>query len=332
MVTGEMRMIAAKGAGGPEVLAVGEGPAPQPGEGEVLIKVAYAGVNRPDVMQRRGLYPPPPGASPILGLEVAGTIAARGDGVVGLHEGREVCALVAGGGYAEYCTAPAPQCLPVPKGLTLCEAAALPETFFTVWTNVFDRGRLKAGETFLVHGGTSGIGTTAIQLAHAFGARVLATAGGDEKCVFCQKLGAEAAINYRNEDFVEVARRLTGGGGADLILDMVGGSYFQRNLRALAVEGRLVQIAFQEGSQVQADLTPIMVKRLTVTGSTLRPRSVAEKGAIAAALKERVWPLIEAGRVKPVIHKVFPLEEAAAAHALMESSAHIGKIMLAVTG
>jgi NADPH2:quinone reductase len=331
VVASEMRRIAAQGAGGPEVLAVERGPVPMPGAGEVLIKVAYAGVNRPDVMQRRGLYPPPPGASPILGLEIAGQVAALGADVAGLGEGEAVCALVAGGGYAEYCTAPALQCLPVPKGLTLVEAAALPETFFTVWTNVFDRGRLQAGETFLVHGGTSGIGTTAIQLAHAFGARVLATAGSAEKCAFCKKLGAEAAINYRSEDFVEVARRLTGGKGIDLILDMVGGAYFQRNLRALAVEGRLVQIAFQDGSEVSCNLTPILLKRLTVTGSTLRPRSVAEKGMIAAALRERVWPLLEAGRIKPVIHKVFPLAEAAAAHALMESSAHIGKIMLAVT-
>ncbi len=330
MVASEMRYIAAREAGGPEVLAVAKGPVPQPGAGEVLIRVAYAGVNRPDVMQRRGLYPPPPGASPILGLEIAGHVVALGEGVAGFREGEEVCALVAGGGYAEYCAAPAPQCLPVPQGLTLCEAAALPETFFTVWTNVFERGRLKAGETFLVHGGTSGIGTTAIQLAHAFGARVLATAGSDEKCAFCRKLGAEAAINYKTEDFVEVARRLTDGKGVDLILDMVGGAYFQRNLRALAVAGRLVQIAFQEGSRISCDLMPIMVKRLTVTGSTLRPRTVAEKGAIAAALRDKVWPLLEAGRVRPVIHKVFPLEEAAAAHALIESSTHIGKIMLAV--
>jgi putative PIG3 family NAD(P)H quinone oxidoreductase len=325
-----MRMIAARGAGGPEVLEVARGPVPRPGAGEVLIKVAYAGVNRPDVMQRRGLYPPPPGASPIIGLEIAGQIAAQGAGVTGFREGEGVCALVAGGGYAEYCAAPAPQCLPVPQGLTLAEAAALPETFFTVWTNVFDRGRLEPGEAFLVHGGTSGIGTTAVQLAHAFGARVFTTAGSDEKCAFCKRLGAEAAINYRNEDFVEIARRLTGGRGVDVILDMVGGSYVPRNLRALAVEGRLVQIAFQDGSKIDCDLLPIMVKRLTVTGSTLRPRSVAEKGAIAAALKEKVWPLLEAGRVKPVIHKVFPLAEAAAAHRLMEGGTHIGKIVLAV--
>ncbi|HZU88289.1 MAG TPA: NAD(P)H-quinone oxidoreductase [Stellaceae bacterium] len=325
-----MRMIAARGAGGPEVLEVAQGPVPQPGAGEVLIKVAYAGVNRPDVMQRRGLYPPPPGASPIIGLEIAGRIVELGAGVAGFREGEEVCALVAGGGYAEYCAAPAPQCLPVPRGLTLAEAAALPETFFTVWTNVFDRGRLAPGEAFLVHGGTSGIGTTAIQLARAFGARVFATAGSDEKCAFCKKLGAEAAINYKTEDFVEIARRLTGGRGVDVILDMVGGSYLPRNLRALAVEGRLVQIAFQDGSKIECDLLPIMVKRLTVTGSTLRPRSVAEKGAIAAALKERVWPLIKAGRVKPVLHQIFPLAEAAAAHRLMEGSAHIGKIVLAI--
>jgi putative PIG3 family NAD(P)H quinone oxidoreductase len=308
-----------------------EGPVPTPGPGEVLIRVAAAGVNRPDVAQREGKYPPPPGASPILGLEVAGTIAAVGRDAGPWHEGDAVCALLAGGGYAEYAVAPAAQCLPVPKGLSLVEAAGLPETYFTVWTNVFQRGRLQAGESFLVHGGTSGIGTTAIQLASAFGARVFATAGSDEKCEACVRLGAKAAINYRTQDFVEEAKRLTEGRGVNLILDMVGGPYLQRNMKALAVEGRLVQIAFLQGSKVEVDLMPMMLKRLTLTGSTLRSRSVEEKGAIGRELQEKVWPLLEAGRMKPVIYQTFPLEQAAEAHHLMESSAHIGKIVLTVT-
>lgn len=327
-VPDRMRFIDMTAPGGPEVLALAEGPVPRPGPDEVLIRVAAAGVNRPDVLQRTGLYPPPPGASPVLGLEVSGMIAALGDGVQGCDEGGEVCALVAGGGYAEFCVAPAPQCLPVPRGLSLLEAAGLPETFFTVWSNVFDRGRLVAGETFLVHGGTSGIGTTAIQLARAFGARVFATAGSLEKCAVCVELGAERAIDYRREDFPSAIREATAGRGVDVILDMVGGPYVERNLRALAVEGRLVQIAFLQGSKVTLDLVHLMVRRQTITGSTLRPRLVAEKAAIAGALRDKVWPLIEAGTVRPVIDRTFPLAEAAEAHRLMETSRHIGKILL----
>ena len=313
--------------GGPEVLVPGKRPVPTPGPGEVLIEVAAAGVNRPDVLQRKGGYPPPPGASDIPGLEVAGRIVAAGPDAGGLKVGDQVTALVAGGGYAEYCLAPAPQCLPVPKGLSAIEAAAIPETFFTVWTNVFDRGRLQAGESFLVHGGSSGIGTTAIQLAKAMGARVFATAGSKDKCRACEKLGAERGINYRDEDFVEIVKAATGQ-GVDVILDMVGGDYVARNFKALAPEGRLCYIAFLGGSKVEADLLPIMLKRLTVTGSTLRPRDIAFKGAIARNLRDKVWPLIEAGKIKPVIHKTFPLAQAAEAHRLMESSAHIGKIVL----
>lgn len=323
-----MRFIDMKAPGGPEVLTLAEGPVPQPGDGEVLIRVAAAGVNRPDVLQRTGNYPPPPGASPILGLEVAGTVAARGAGVSEWRDGDEVCALVAGGGYAEYCVAPAPQCLPVPSGVSLRDAAGLPETFFTVWTNVFDRGRLAAGETLLVHGGTSGIGTTAIQLGGAFGARVFATAGTPEKCMFCRELGAERAIDYRQEDFVAAVKEATGGRGADVILDMVGGPYVEKNLRALAVEGRLVQIAFLQGSKVTVDLVHMMVRRQTITGSTLRARPVADKAAIAQSLRGKVWPLIESGRVRPIIDRAFPLAEAEEAHRLMESSRHIGKILL----
>jgi putative PIG3 family NAD(P)H quinone oxidoreductase len=323
-----MRFIDVAAPGGPEVLILAEGPVPVPGEGEVLIRVAAAGVNRPDILQRTGHYPPPPGASAILGLEVSGTIAALGAGVTGWRAGDEVCALIAGGGYAEYCVAPAPQCLPPPEGVPLVAAAGLPETCFTVWTNVFDRGRLAAGESFLVHGGTSGIGTTAIQLARAFGARVFATAGSAGKCAVCRELGAERAIDYRQEDFVATVKEATQGNGVDVILDMVGGPYVERNLRALAVEGRLVQIAFLEGSRVTLDLVHLMVRRQTITGSTLRPRSVADKAAIARALRDRVWPLFAAGTVRPVIDRSFPLAEAAAAHALMESSRHIGKILL----
>jgi putative PIG3 family NAD(P)H quinone oxidoreductase len=289
-------------------------------------------VNRPDILQRTGGYAPPPGASDLPGLEIAGTVAALGSGVSGWKPGDAVCALVAGGGYAEYCAAPAPQCLPVPKGLDMIQAAGLPETFFTVWTNVFDRGRLKAGESFLVHGGSSGIGTTAIQLAHAFGARVFTTAGSAEKCAACRALGADLAIDYRTEDFVGAVGAATEGRGVDVILDMVGGDYIKRNLKILAVEGRLVQIAFLQGSTVELNLAQLMVKRQTLTGSTLRPRSVAEKGAIAAALKEKVWPLLEAGRIKPLIHATFPLADAAGAHRLMESSTHIGKIVLTTGG
>jgi putative PIG3 family NAD(P)H quinone oxidoreductase len=323
-----MRFIDMAGPGGPEVLWLADGPVPRPGPREVLIRVAAAGVNRPDLLQRAGSYPPPPGASPVLGLEVAGTIAALGGEVADWREGDSVCALVPGGGYAEYCLAPAPHCLPVPRGLSMVEAAGLPETFFTVWSNVFDRGRLQPGESFLVHGGSSGIGTTAIQLAHAFSARVFATAGSPEKCAVCTELGAERAIDYRREDFTAIVKEATEGRGVDVILDMVGGPYVEKNLRALAVEGRLVQIAFLQGSKVTLDLVHLMMRRQTITGSTLRPRSVADKAAIARALREKVWPLIEAKRVRPVIDRSFPLAEAAEAHRLMQSSAHIGKIIL----
>ena len=328
VIPGEMRYIEATRPGGPDVLNVMSGPVPQPGPDEVLVKVEAAGVNRPDIAQRRGQYPPPPGASPILGLEIAGTIAALGRDVTSWHEGDPVCALVAGGGYAEYCAAPAPQCLPVPSGLTAVEAAAIPEAYFTVWENVFERGRLAKGESLLVHGGTSGVGTAAIQLAHALGARVFATAGSTEKCEACKGLGAEAAINYRVADFVSAVRDLTEGRGVDVILDMVGGSYLARNLEALAIGGRLVQIAFQQGSEVTVNLLPLMVKHLTLTGSTLRGRSVAEKGVIAAALRDKVWPLLEAGTVKPVVFSRFPLAEADAAHRQFELGVHIGKIVL----
>jgi NADPH2:quinone reductase len=314
--------------GQPDVLKPVERPDPSPGAGEVLITVAAAGVNRPDVMQRRGRYPPPPGASDIPGLEVSGTIAALGDGVTDWRVGDTVCALVAGGGYATMCVAPAPQCLPVPASVDLVAAAAIPETFFTVWTNVFDRGRLTSGETALVHGGSSGIGTTAIQLAVARGARVYTTAGSDEKCRACEQLGASRAINYRQNDFVEVIQGLTGGRGVDLILDMVGGEYVARNLAALAVEGRLVQIGLMGGEAAPVDFRRILGQRLTVTGSTLRSRSVPEKGKIAEALRREVWPLLEEGRVKPIIYRTYPLKDAAAAHRLMESSEHIGKILL----
>jgi NADPH:quinone reductase len=323
-----MTAIEIKQFGGPDALVPGQRPLPKAGAGEVLIEVEAAGVNRPDVLQRQGGYAPPPGASDIPGLEIAGRIVALGDGVTGLRIGDAVCALVAGGGYAEYCAAPAAQCLPLPKAYDMVRAAALPETFFTVWTNVFDRGRLRSGETFLVHGGTSGIGTTAIQLAKAFGARVFATAGGAEKCSACKRLGAELAIDHRSEDFVEVVAKATEGRGVDVILDMVGGDYVTRNLKSLALEGRLVQIAFLKGSNVEINLLPLMVKRQTLTGSTLRPRSVAEKGAIAEALRAKVWPLLDTGRVAPVIHATFPLRKAADAHRLMESNTHIGKITL----
>src|SRR4030095_610277 len=296
---GSMTAIEIKQSGGPEVLTPGLRPAPRPAAGEVLVKVAAAGVNRPDILQRQGGYAPPPGASDIPGLEIAGRIVALGDGVAGWKIGDAACALVAGGGYAEYCSAPVPQCLPFPKGYDAVRAAAIPETFFTVWTNVFARGRLKAGESFLVHGGSSGIGTTAIQLAKAFGARVFATAGGAEKCAACRKLGAEVAIDYRTEDFAEAVAKATDGRGVDVILDMVGGDYILRNLKSLALAGRLVQIAFLKGSTAEINLLPLMVKRQTLTGSTLRPRSVAEKGVIAVALRQKVWPVLDAGTGEP---------------------------------
>jgi NADPH:quinone reductase len=314
--------------GGPEVLTPVERAIPEPDMGEVLIRVAAAGVNRPDVMQRRGVYPPPPGASDIPGLEVAGTVEHVGAGVAEWRGGDRVCALVTGGGYAEYCVAPAVQCLPVPDGLDLIAAAAMPETFFTVWTNVFERGALQPGETALFHGGSSGIGTTAIQLADARGARVFATAGSDEKCRACERLGALRAINYRAEDFVDAIDRVTGGRGVDLILDIMGGDYLGRNLRALALDGRLVQIGLIGGSEATLDLRRVLGRRLTITGSTLRPRSVEEKGAIAGALRREVWPLLESGRIRPVVYRTFPLTQAPEAHLLMESSQHIGKIVL----
>ena len=329
-VPASMKAIEIVEPGGPEMLRPCTRPVPEPGEGEVLVRVAAAGVNFPDVAQRRGNYPPPPGASDLPGLELSGEIVALGPGVSGPAPGESVCALVSGGGYAEYCAVPVPQCLPVPDGLDMVQAAALPETFFTVWTNLFDGGRLRAGETVLIHGGSGGIGTTAIQIARAFGARVFATARTAEKCAFCEEIGAERAINYSNEDFVAVVRELTEKRGVELILDMVGGDYLARNVRALAVEGRLVQIAVREGAEATIPLGLLMVKRLVLTGSTLRPRTVAQKGAIADALREKVWPLLAEGSVRPVIHTTFALDEAARAHALMESSAHIGKIVLTV--
>ena len=316
--------------GEPDVLVPAERPTPVPAEGEVLIKVAAAGVNRPDIFQRRGRYPPPPGASDIPGLEVAGTIEQVGAHVDRLRVGDAVCALVAGGGYAEYCAAPAPQCLPVPRGLDMVAAAAIPETFFTVWTNVFERGRLASGESLLVHGGTSGIGTTAIQLARARGARVFATAGSPDKCAACERLGAERAINYRVDDFVAGVKDATGGRGVDVVLDMVGGDYFARNVDALATEGRLVEIATLSGVKAEVNIQTIMQRRLTITGSTLRARSVEDKGRIAAALHAAVWPLLESGTVKPIVFKTFPLSDAASAHRLMESSQHVGQIVLRI--
>ncbi|HVK55531.1 MAG TPA: NAD(P)H-quinone oxidoreductase [Burkholderiales bacterium] len=315
--------------GGPEVLRLTQRSTPQPKSGEVLIQVAAAGVNRPDTLQRKGGYPPPAGVTDLPGLEIAGTVVAIGDEVSELRVGDKVCALVAGGGYAGYCIAPAPQCLPIPKGLSMAEAASLPETFFTVWTNVFDRAKLVPGESFLVQGGSSGIGVTAIQIARALGHQVFATAGSDEKCAACEKLGAQA-INYKTQDFVTVVKEATGGRGVDVILDMVGGEYVQRELNTLADDGRLVFINTMAGREATIDFRALMQRRLTITGSTLRPRSIAFKGAIAKALRERVWPLIESGEIKPVIYKTFPLGEASAAHALMESSQHIGKIVLTI--
>jgi NADPH:quinone reductase len=325
-----MTVIAIRAPGGPEMLVPEERPLPQPGAGEVLVKVTAAGVNRPDVMQRQGLYPPPPGASDIPGLEIAGEVVAQGSGATRFKTGDKVTALVAGGGYAEYCPVHETNALPAPLTLSLIEAAAIPETFFTVWHNVFERGRLKSGETLLVHGGTSGIGTTAIQLAKALGARVITTAGSAEKCDACRKLGADVAVNYRSEDFVAATKAATGGKGADVILDMVGGDYIERNYEAAGVEGRIVQIAFQGSPKANVNFLRIMLKRLTHTGSTLRVRPVADKAAMARAIEANVWPLIAAGKVKPVIYRTFPLREASAAHALMETSTHIGKIALTV--
>jgi NADPH2:quinone reductase len=323
-----MTVIAIRAPGGPDVLVPEQRPVPQPGAGEVLVKVAAAGVNRPDVMQRQGLYPPPKGATDIPGLEIAGEVVALGTGAARWKLGDKIMALVVGGGYAQYCPAHESHALPVPPRLTMIEATAIPETFFTVWHNTFERGRLTAGETLLVHGGSSGIGTAAIQLAKAFGARVIATAGSDEKCAACRRLGADASINYRTEDFVAATKAATGGKGADVILDMVGGNYIERNYEAAAVEGRVVQIAFQGSSQATVDFHRIMLKRLTHTGSTLRARSVGDKAAIARAVEERVLPLIAERKVRPVIDSTFALSQASAAHARMETSAHIGKIVL----
>jgi NADPH2:quinone reductase len=327
-IPARMRAIEIRAPGGPDELVITSRPVPQPGAGEVLVRVAAAGVNRPDIMQRQGRYPPPPGASDIPGMEVSGVVAACGPSVAGIAIGDEVTALLAGGGYAEYAVAAAPLCLRTPHGMTLQHAAALPETFFTVWTNVFERGRCKAGDTVLIHGGTSGIGTTAIQLAAVWGARVFATAGTDDKARICERLGAVRGINYRTEDFVDIVRHETAGRGVDIILDMVGGSYLDRNLQAAAVEGRLVIISMLGGSRAELKLNQIVTKRLTITGSTLRSRSLAEKSAVAAAVFENVWPLLDQGRVRPIIHAVFPLAEAARAHELMESSNHVGKIIL----
>ncbi|TQM93455.1 putative PIG3 family NAD(P)H quinone oxidoreductase [Roseinatronobacter monicus] len=324
-----MRAIEISEPGGPDVLREVSRPVPVPGAGQVVIRMAYAGVNRPDALQRAGAYDPPAGASDLPGLEGAGTIAALGAGVTRWSVGDKVCALFPGGAYAEHALTDAGQVLPVPEGMGLREAACLPETFFTVWSNVFMRGGLQAGERFLVHGGSSGIGTTAIQLAHVFGARVFATAGSDEKCAACVQLGAEQAINYRDADFVEILKKE---GGANLILDMVGGEYLPRNLRALAVDGRLVQIAFLQGPKVTVNFAPLMMRRLTITGSTLRPQSDAAKAAIAAQLESEVWPLLAAGRLAPVMDSEFALNDARLAHARMESSAHIGKIVLRIEG
>lgn len=325
-----MKQVRFSGPGGPEVIEIETAPLPKPGPGQVLIAVAAAGINRPDCLQRAGGYPPPPGATQIPGLEVSGHIAAVGNGVAESRIGEAVCALVISGGYAQYAVADEPLCLPVPKPLSLLEAGGLPETYYTVYDNVFTRGRLKKGETILIHGGSSGIGSTAIQLARHAGATVYATAGSPEKCAFCRSLGAEQAIDYRATDFVEEVKRLTDKKGVDVVLDMVGGPYIQRNINILALEGRLVQIAFLQSSKADLDLMNVMLRRLTLTGSTLRARSVALKAEIAAHLRRDVWPLLEAGTVKPIIHATFPLEQARQAHELMESSAHLGKIMLEV--
>jgi NADPH2:quinone reductase len=328
-----MRYVAATAAGGPEVLQPATTGVPRPAADELLIRVLAAGVNRPDVAQRRGLYPPPPGASPILGLEVAGEVVATGAAAGGFAPGDRVCALTNGGGYAEYCVAPITQCLRWPRGYDAVRAAALPETYFTVWANLFQHGRLAAGESVLVHGGTSGIGVTAIQLAREFGARAYATAGSDEKCAACVRLGADAAINYRSEDFAARIAEVTAGRGVDVIIDIVGAPYFAGNVRSLAMDGRLVEVSTQGGARVDGfDLFDLMRRRLTVTGSTMRPRTTAQKAAIARELLERVWPVLDAGRAGPVIHAVFPLAQAAESHRVMESSVHVGKLVLDLAG
>ncbi|HEV8017029.1 MAG TPA: NAD(P)H-quinone oxidoreductase [Steroidobacteraceae bacterium] len=328
MSVATMTAVEVREPGPPQVLRAVQRPIPEPAAGEVLIRVAAAGVNRPDVLQRRGLYPPPPGITDIPGLEVAGEVVRLGEGVREPTVGEKVCALIAGGGYAQYVAAPAVQCLPVPATLSLEEAAALPETFFTVWLNIFERARLQPGETLLVHGGSSGIGTTAILLARAFGARVIVTAGSAHKCAACRELGAEVAINYHEEDFVEATRRATDGKGADVILDMVGGDYLPRNVAAAAVEGRIALIATQGGNKSELDLRPLLTRRLTITASTLRPQPIQNKGRLAQSLRQHVWPLFASRGLKPVVHARFPLNDAAAAHQLMESGAHIGKIVL----
>lgn len=327
-----MRQVHFDGHGGPDVIRIGEAPVPEPGPGQVLIEVAAAGVNRPDCLQRAGSYPPPPGESEIPGLEVAGRVVALGEGVSAPAVGDEVCALVGSGGYAEFALAHAPLCLPVPKALGVVEAAGVPENYFTVFDNVFTRGRLAQGETLLVHGGSSGIGSTAIQLAKQMGANVIATAGSSDKCAFCKTLGADFAINYKTEDFVEEVKKITGKRGVDVVLDMVGGTYLQKNISVMAMEARLVQIGFLQSATVENfNLLPVMLRRLTITGSTLRARSVPQKAEVAAALREKIWPFLEKGMVKPVIHATFPLEQARQAHEMMESSSHLGKILL-VTG
>ncbi len=326
-----MRVVEISKPGESEVLVMATRPVAMPGPDEILIRIAAAGVNRPDVLQRKGAYAPPPGASDLPGLEAAGEVVALGETVTRWKLGDQVCALLPGGGYAEYAVTHQDHALPVPKGLTLVQAAALPETFFTVWTNVFMRGRLKAGETFLVHGGTSGIGTTAIQLASVMGARVFTTAGSDKKCAICRDLGAELAINYRENDYLEAIRNVTNGKGVDLILDMVGGSYINRNIDALAMDGRLVFISFLDGPKAEVNFAQVMMKRLTITGSTLRPQSVQAKAMIAEALRARVWPLIAAGRIGPVMDRVFPLDQAADAHRRIEDAGHVGKIVLEIS-
>lgn len=325
-----MRQIYFDGHGGPDVIRTGEAPVPDPGPGQVLIEVAAAGVNRPDCLQRQGVYPPPAGETDIPGLEIAGRVVARGEGVSTPAEGDQVCALIGSGGYAEYALAYASLCLPAPKALGVAASAGLPENYFTVFDNVFTRGRLAPGETFLVHGGSSGIGSTAIQLAKQHGARVIATAGSPTKCAFCKTLGADYAIDYKTQDFAEEVKKIAGKHSVDVVLDMVGGTYLQRNLSVMALEGRLVQIGFLQSAMVERfDMRPIMLRRLTLTGSTLRSRTVAEKAQVAAALREKIWPLLEKGLVKPLIHATFPLEQARQAHEMMESSAHLGKILLA---
>ena len=330
MAASTMKQVEISGPGGPEVLNLVDGPLPDPGTGEVLIKVYAAGVNRPDVFQRQGKYNPPAGASPIPGLEVAGEVVKLGAGVTEFGLGDRVCALVSGGGYAEFCVAPVPQVLLIPTGLTFVEASGIPENYFTVWTNVFDRGQLQKGETILIHGGSSGIGTTAIQLCHQFGARIISTAGTDEKCGVCKSLGADHVINYNTQDFEAETKAITGGKGANVILDMVGGNYIQKNINCLALEGRLIQIAFLQSSISQLDLMAVMTKRLTITGSTLRPRTIEQKGEIARALSKEVWPLFHDKKIKVLVDTVLPLSKASDAHALMESSTHIGKIVLEV--